>query len=90
MAGILWRPAIFFVPTITLRTLALTLLAALGVMQVLLWAFLGLGAGWIIGGALGLAALLWGLVRAPGWTHDGSRDTSDMIRARWLEAQEKE
>jgi len=67
MAGILWRPAIFFVPTITLRTLALTLLAALGVMQVLLWAFLGLGAGWIIGGALGLAALLWGLVRAPGW-----------------------
>ena len=24
---------------------------------------------------------LW---RPPGWTHDGSRDTSDMIRARWL------
>ena len=23
------------------------------------------------------------LVRAPGWTHDGSRDTSDTIRARW-------
>lgn len=25
------------------------------------------------------------LLRAPGWTHDGSRETSDMIRARWLE-----
>ena len=25
---------------------------------------------------------LW---RAPGWTHDGSRDTSDTIRQRWLE-----
>ena len=23
------------------------------------------------------------LLRAPGWTHDGSRETSDMIRARW-------
>ncbi|MDE2435000.1 MAG: sterol desaturase family protein [Sphingomonadales bacterium] len=23
------------------------------------------------------------LFREPGWTHDGSRDTSDMIRARW-------
>ena len=23
------------------------------------------------------------LLRAPGWSHDGSRDTSDMIRARW-------
>ena len=23
------------------------------------------------------------MVRAPGWTHDGSRDTSDTIRARW-------
>lgn len=23
--------------------------------------------------------------RTPGWTHDGSRDTSDMIRARWQE-----
>lgn len=28
------------------------------------------------------------LVREPGWSHDGSRETSDMIRARWLEAQE--
>lgn len=27
------------------------------------------------------------LFRAPGWTHDGSRDTSDMIRARWEEAE---
>ena len=25
--------------------------------------------------------------RAPGWTHDGSRDTSDMLRARWLAMQ---
>jgi hypothetical protein len=25
---------------------------------------------------------LW---RPPGWTHDGSRETSDMIRARWRE-----
>jgi hypothetical protein len=23
------------------------------------------------------------LVREPGWSHDGSRETSDMIRARW-------
>ena len=26
---------------------------------------------------------LW---REPGWSHDGSRETSDMIRARWLAA----
>jgi sterol desaturase/sphingolipid hydroxylase (fatty acid hydroxylase superfamily) len=25
--------------------------------------------------------------RPPGWTHDGSRDTSDMIRQRWLDRQ---
>ncbi|MEO1968861.1 MAG: sterol desaturase family protein [Sphingomonadaceae bacterium] len=25
------------------------------------------------------------LLREPGWSHDGSRETSDMIRARWLE-----
>ena len=24
------------------------------------------------------------LLREPGWTHDGSRETSDMIRERWL------
>ncbi|WEK45639.1 MAG: sterol desaturase family protein [Candidatus Andeanibacterium colombiense] len=24
------------------------------------------------------------LLREPGWSHDGSRDTSDMLRARWL------
>ncbi|TNE34932.1 MAG: sterol desaturase family protein [Alphaproteobacteria bacterium] len=29
------------------------------------------------------------LLREPGWTHDGSRDTSDMIRARWLEQQSR-
>ena len=28
------------------------------------------------------------LVREPGWSHDGSRETSDTIRARWLEGQE--
>ena len=27
------------------------------------------------------------LFREPGWTHDGSRETSDQIRARWLERQ---
>ena len=26
--------------------------------------------------------------RVPGWTHDGSRETSDMIRARWRESQD--
>ncbi|WP_374406955.1 sterol desaturase family protein [Pelagerythrobacter sp.] len=28
------------------------------------------------------------LLREPGWTHDGSRETSDMIRTRWRERQE--
>ena len=28
------------------------------------------------------------LLREPGWTHDGSRETSDMIRDRWLARQE--
>lgn len=27
--------------------------------------------------------------RVPGWSHDGSRDTSDALRARWLERQPK-
>jgi len=27
------------------------------------------------------------LLREPGWSHDGSRDTSDAIRARWQERQ---
>ena len=27
--------------------------------------------------------------RPPGWSHDGSRETSETIRARWLEAREK-
>jgi len=30
---------------------------------------------------------LW---REPGWTHDGSRDTSDMIRNRWLAGQSQQ
>ena len=25
------------------------------------------------------------LVREPGWSHDGSRDSSDTIHARWME-----
>ncbi len=29
------------------------------------------------------------LLREPGWTHDGSRETSDMIRARWLERERR-
>lgn len=29
------------------------------------------------------------LLREPGWTHDGSRETSDMIRARWRERQQR-
>ena len=32
----------------------------------------------------------WGYVwRVPGWSHDGSRETSDMIRARWLEREQQ-
>ena len=27
------------------------------------------------------------LLREPGWSHDGSRDTSDTIRERWLQRQ---
>ncbi|MFM5884447.1 MAG: sterol desaturase family protein [Novosphingobium sp.] len=34
------------------------------------------------------SAKLGYMVRAPGWTHDGSRDTSDMIRARWQALQD--
>lgn len=29
------------------------------------------------------------LLREPGWTHDGSRETSDMIRARWRARQQR-
>ena len=45
---------------------------------------------------IGIARDLWSapwrhklsyLVRPPGWSHDGSRDSSDTIRARWLERQ---
>jgi sterol desaturase/sphingolipid hydroxylase (fatty acid hydroxylase superfamily) len=43
---------------------------------------------------IGIVRDMWGapwrhklsyLLREPGWSHDGSRDTSDMIRARWIE-----
>jgi Fatty acid hydroxylase superfamily len=29
------------------------------------------------------------LLREPGWSHDGSRETSDMIRAKWLTRNER-
>ncbi|MCB2088999.1 MAG: sterol desaturase family protein [Sphingomonadaceae bacterium] len=47
---------------------------------------------------IGIARDLWAapwryklgyLLREPGWSHDGSRDTSDEIRARWLERQQR-
>ena len=30
------------------------------------------------------------LLREPGWTHDGSRETSDQIRAAWQKRQGRE
>jgi len=47
----------------------------------------------------GIARDVWGapwgsklgyVWRAPGWSHDGSRDTSDMLRERWLALHEPE
>ena len=47
---------------------------------------------------IGIARDLWSapwrhklgyLWRPPGWSHDGSRDTSDSIKARWAEQQQK-
>jgi sterol desaturase/sphingolipid hydroxylase (fatty acid hydroxylase superfamily) len=47
---------------------------------------------------IGIAQDLWSapwrhkldyLWRPPGWSHDGSRDTSDMIKARWAAQQER-
>ena len=35
------------------------------------------------------SAKLGYIVNPPGWSHDGSRDTSDMIRARWEERETK-
>ena len=52
-------------PAMSIRSLTLALIAALGGMQLMLWAYLGLG--WIVGGLGLLAVLLWGLARAPGW-----------------------
>jgi hypothetical protein len=46
---------------------------------------------------IGIAQDLWSapwrhkfsyLWRPPGWSHDGSRDTSDSIRAQWLASQQ--
>ena len=46
---------------------------------------------------IGIAKDLWSapwrhklsyVIRPPGWSHDGSRDTSDTIRARWQEQQD--
>jgi sterol desaturase/sphingolipid hydroxylase (fatty acid hydroxylase superfamily) len=47
-----------------------------------------------IGIARDLWSAPWGhklgyIWRPPGWSHDGSRDTSDAIKARWASAQEK-
>ncbi|MFA5965912.1 MAG: sterol desaturase family protein [Sphingomonas sp.] len=39
--------------------------------------------------APGLRAKLGYLVMPPGWSHDGSRDTSETIKARWAETQRK-
>lgn len=49
--------------TVSLRALVLALLAALAVMQVTLWCFLGSGALAVVGGALGLMMALVGLGR---------------------------
>jgi sterol desaturase/sphingolipid hydroxylase (fatty acid hydroxylase superfamily) len=47
-----------------------------------------------IGIARDLRSAPWGsklgyIWRPPGWSHDGSRDTSDSIKARWLERQKE-
>jgi len=48
---------------------------------------------------VGMAKDLWSapwryklnyLIKPPGWSHDGSRDSSETIRARWLEEQKRE
>lgn len=53
---------------LSLHWLMLVLLGLLGLMQVGLWAFLGLPLWWwLAGGALGLAAMV-GVARAPGWS----------------------
>jgi sterol desaturase/sphingolipid hydroxylase (fatty acid hydroxylase superfamily) len=47
---------------------------------------------------IGIARDVWGapwqhkfsyMWRPPGWSHDGSRDTSEIIRARWLDRQQQ-
>lgn len=37
-----------------------------------------------------LRAKLGYMVMPPGWSHDGSRDTSEIIKARWLQRQQRE
>ncbi|MBX9859800.1 MAG: sterol desaturase family protein [Sphingomonas sp.] len=37
-----------------------------------------------------LKAKLGYMVMPPGWSHDGSRDTSEIIKARWLQRQQRE
>lgn len=48
---------------------------------------------------VGMAKYLWSapwryklfyLIKPPGWSHDGSRDSSETIRARWLAAQNEQ
>jgi sterol desaturase/sphingolipid hydroxylase (fatty acid hydroxylase superfamily) len=40
--------------------------------------------------APGLKAKIGYIIGPPGWSHDGSRDTSDSIRARWLARQKEQ
>lgn len=52
---------------IALRSIALALMAALAVMQCLLWRFLGMGSAWQVAGGATLLACGIALARAPGW-----------------------
>ncbi len=53
--------------SLALRSLALALLAALGAMQLGLWAFLGLPIALLLLGGAALVLLIWGLAQMPGW-----------------------
>ncbi|WP_206238688.1 hypothetical protein [Novosphingobium terrae] len=67
MRGIDRHPAEGVGATITVRSLALALLAVLGGMQLGLWAFLGLPVALLLGGAAALLLLILGLARLTGW-----------------------
>lgn len=55
---------------VSIRLLVLALMAVMGGMQLLLWAYLGLGPVWIFGGAMLLGMVMLLLARAPGWRGD--------------------